>query len=144
MNTINIALSQLELCPEDRARIDTLNKALGLLIAQLEGLVAAAESKGLIETQVVEETIYEPETAPELPQDTPEEVEQPETQPEPENAQDAPTVTHEDIRNKYIALCGIGKKDAARDIIKAYADNVPDLPESALPEVLGKLTALEG
>lgn len=128
---------------EDRARID---KLIGLL----EGLNAAAEAKGLVETKVVEEVILEPET----PQEASQEVVEEQTPTEPEKAQDepqeakteapAPTVTKQDILQKVIALCGAGKKAEAKDIITTYADSVSDLPNSALVEVWDKLTALEG
>lgn len=143
MNNITI-----ELCQEDRARIDILNKALGLLTAQLEGINAAAEAKGLIEDKVVETDIIlskaltTPDTTPELPQETPEPVEQEQTPPETENAQDEPTVTKQDIQQKVIELVGKGKKAEARDVITTYADSVTGLPEDALAEVWDKLTAL--
>lgn len=58
--------------------------------------------------------------------------------------QETPTVTKQDILQKVIALCGIGKKAETKDIITTYADSVSDLPDSALMEVWNKLIALEG
>ena len=152
MNNITIALDV-----EDRIRIDKLNTnltilnaALGAVIGHLEGVNAAAEKKGLIETVEVEEVIHVPgqvsideETAQE-PQEAPEPVEEVTTPPAPETVQDEPTVTKQDIQQKVIALVGKGMKAAVRDIITAYADNVSGLPDSTLNEVWKKLTALEG
>jgi hypothetical protein len=160
MNNITI-----ELCQEDRARLDTLNKALAILTGQLEGINAANEAKGLIETKVVEETIYEPEAAQlpgqmslhelatETPQEAPEEVEQPDTQPEPETAQDEPqaaeeaaskqTYTVEDVRAKAKELTAAGKRAAAKAIVNEYAASITDLPADKCDEVMARLTALE-
>lgn len=138
MNNITINLSA-----EDRARIDTLNTALGMLISHLEGVNAANEAKGLIETKEVDEVIYTPDTAAETPAEAPQEVVEEQTPPAEEIAQDEPTVTKQDILQKVIELCGKGKKAEAKNIITTYADSVSDLPDSALTEVWDKLTALE-
>lgn len=162
MNNINICLDV-----EDRIRIDKLNTnltilnaALGAVIGHLEGVNAANEKKGLIETVEVEEVIHVPgqvsfddETAQE-PAEAPQEVVEeqtpsaPETvQNEPQEAKDdepAPTVTKQDIQQKVIELVGKGKKAEVRDIITTYADNVSGLPDSTLVEVWDKLIALEG
>ena len=152
MNNITIALDV-----EDRIRIDKLNanltilnKALAMLTGQLEGINAANEKKGLIETVEVEEVIHVPgqvsidEEATQEPQEAPEPVEAVTTPPAEENAQDEPTVTKQDIQQKVIELVGKGKKAEVRDIITTYADNVSGLPDSALNEVWKKLIALEG
>ena len=143
MNNITI-----ELCQEDRIRIDTLNRALGILTGQLEGINAALEAKGLIETVEVEEVIHVPgqvsidEETPQEPQEAPQEVVEVTTPPAEENAQDEPTVTKQDIQQKVIELVGKGKKAEVRDIITAYADNVSGLPDSTLNEVWKNLIAL--
>lgn len=174
MNNINITVN---LSQEDRLRIDKLNTnltilkaALGAVIGHLEGVNAANEKKGLIQTEVVEEVIHVPGPTsfphipvlniPEKPiadaqqaQEAPQEVVEEQTPTTTENAQNepqevetatpAPTVTKQDILQKVIALCGKGKKAEAKDIITTYADSVSDLPDSALTEVWDKLTALE-
>ena len=146
MNNITIALDV-----EDRIRIDKLNtnltilnKALAMLAGQLEGVNAANEAKGLIETVEVEEVISTPDTSTELPQEAPQEVVEEQTPPAEENARDEPTVTKQDIQQKVIELVGKGKKAEVRDIITTYADNVSGLPDDTLNEVWKKLTALEG
>ena len=98
-NTINVTIPAIELCQEDRLRLD---KLIGLL----EGLNVAAEAQGLIERKVVEEIIYAPDPAPETPQEAPEPVEQEQTPLETENTQDepsAPTYTVEDVRAKAMS-----------------------------------------
>lgn len=161
MNNITI-----ELCREDRIRIDALNghlsilnKALALISGQLEGINAANEKKGLIETVETDEVIHVPgqvsideETADlwdtrdlhQEPAEAPQEVVEEQTPPAPETVQNEPTVTKNDIQQKVIELVGKGLKAAVRDIITTYADNVSGLPDSALVEVWDKLTALEG
>lgn len=145
MNNITI-----ELCQEDRIRIDTLNRGLGLIAGLLEGINAANEAKGLIHTEVVDEVIHVPgqvsideETAQE-PAEAPQEVVEEQTPPAPETVQDEPTVTKNDIQQKVIELVGKGMKAAVRDIITTYADNVSGLPDCTLNEVWDKLIALEG
>ena len=140
MNNITISLDV-----EDRIRIDKLNTnltilnaTLGAVIGHLEGVNAANEKKGLIQTVEVDEVITQ-----EL-QEAPEPVEEVTTPPAEENAQDEPTVTKNDIQQKVIELVGKGMKAAVRDIITTYADNVSGLPDSTLNEVYGKLKALEG
>lgn len=155
MNNITI-----ELCKEDRDRLDILNKALAMLTGQLEGINAALEAKGIIETVVTEEVIHVPgqvsidELVAQEPQEAPEPVE--EVQPLPitvtvldepvecDTAAPVPSVTKQDILAKVIELCGKGKKAEAKDVITTYADSVSDLPDSALVEVWDKLVALEG
>lgn len=153
MNNITIALDV-----EDRIRIDKLNtnltilnKALAMLAGQLEGVNAANEAKGLIETVEVDEPISTPDTKPwdtrdlhQEPQEAPQEVVEEQTPLAEENAQDEPTVTKQDIQQKVIELVGKGKKAEVRDIITTYADNVSGLPDDTLNEVWKKLTALEG
>lgn len=125
----------IELCAEDRARLDRLTAAL-----------EAARTPVIIEETIAEPEDYDTlETAPELPQEAPEPVEEVQTTPqETETVEKEPTVTRQDILQKVIALCGAGKKAEAKAIITTYADSVSDLPDSALVEAWDKLCALEG
>lgn len=143
MNNITI-----ELCKEDRFRLDTLNAALTLIVDRLDGINAANEAKGLIETKVVDEPIsndlWDTQGLHQDVAEAPQEVVEEQTPPAEEIAQDEPTVTKPDILAKVIELCGKGKKAEAKDVITTYADSVSDLPDSALAEVWDKLIALEG
>ena len=97
----------------------------------------------------------EADTAPaELPQKPTEEPTQPVTPPEEEKpeetapelpeAEEPPTASRSDVQRKVVELSGAGKKEAVRDIVKAYADRVSAIPEEKLGDVYAKLSALEG
>ncbi len=145
MNTITI-----ELCKEDRARLDAILKALenrpnceGCVsaamdmskAAQAEIDAAKAEAKAETPTNNPPEPEKPVEKAAEHPLDTP-----PFEMDEPE----APKVDREDVRRKVVELCAAGKKEEVKEIVKAYADAVKDIPEDKLAEVLEKLNKLEG
>lgn len=123
----------IELCAEDRARLDRLTAAL-----------EAARTPVVTEENLFELADYEtPEPVKE--EQTPQETATVQNAPtEAELVHVVPTVTKQDILQKVIALCGAGKKAEAKDVITTYADSVSDLPESALAEVWDKLIALEG
>ena len=136
-NTITI-----ELCKEDRLRLDELICFAGLIVSELKSTNAPVIMKQ-------EATAEEPQDA----QDAPEEEEAPAPrcldvimpQPEPE-PETEPTVTLDQIRQKVTALLADAtKKVAVRDIVKAYAPNVTGLSNCAdkWPEIWDKLTALE-
>ena len=164
MNTITI-----ELCAEDRARLDKIIERLSGLkpdcnaCAQSAMAAAAAATAKQSHVLTPEELpahtfgaeFYKDQNAPQEPakadlEETafpPEEV-----SPFPENKDEdkaneeepAPAVTVADIQKKVVALAAAGKKDAVRDIVKAYADRVSLIPEDKRAEVFKKLTALEG
>lgn len=129
----------IELCAEDRARLDRLTAAL-----------EAARTPVIIEETIAEPEEYATlETSPETPQkaDEADKVETTPTEPEtPKKAEEpaAPEVTAEDIRNKYMSLATTPKKAQAHALIKSYAERVSDIPADKRAEVLEKLTALEG
>lgn len=135
MNTITI-----ELCTEDRARLDAILEALQKASPRCDNCV-----------KLVNDLCNAKGSAPEAPQ-APAEEEPTNTQPEPEkpteakpeNESTAPEVTVEDIRSKVLQLTGAGKKDEVRAIVKEYAEKVGDIPADKRAEVLKRLTALEG
>jgi hypothetical protein len=157
-NSININCSPIELCQEDRLRIDILNKALAILTGQMEGINAALVAKGLIETVEVDEPITtDLWDARELHQEAaeaPEPVEQEQTPTATENAQDepqegkdeapTPKYTVEDVRAKAMDLMRAGKRAEAKAIVNEYAKNITDLPADKCDEVMARLIALEG
>ena len=125
MNRITI-----ELCAEDRARIDRLTEAL----------------EGQARGYVLSETLSAPEPVePEQPENVqaPEE-EAPAPAVEAPAAPEAPSVTKPDVQRKVVELSAAGKKAEVREIITAYATKVSDIPEDKVAEVWQKLTALEG
>jgi hypothetical protein len=134
-NTITI-----ELCAEDRARLNKLAAALEKRAAQADltlsgagitigAVQAAAEPQEAAEEEAPQESTQEPES------DAPaEKVE--------------PTVTLEQIQQKVVQLAAAGadKKAKVREIINAYGTKVSDLKDQPekWDEVWQKLTALEG
>lgn len=125
MNTITI-----ELCQEDRNRLDTLI-ALGLELA----------GKHLTETAPV--APYEAADA------APEVAAAVTTPPEPEKPVEAvqeaaaPKYKMTDVQQLVVALSAAGKKEQVREIVKAYAERVTLIPEDKLDEVMDKLQALD-
>lgn len=138
-NTITI-----ELCAEDRARLDKIIEGLSNLTAPAITIVTQKVEAPAEETTVPQEAT---ETHTDENVTSAEEVA---SQPEP--VEDIPTqmkplVTHDMIRQKVTQLMASGdpqKKDATRNIVKAYANNVTSLPQDKWPEIWDKLTALEG
>lgn len=111
MNTITI-----QLCEEDRARLDHIIEGLRFLANQEAEVAPTEEPK--------------PEPKPE-----------PISEPIKEETQ---TITAADVQAKVISLVQTGKKDEVKTIITAYAPRVGEIPEDKLVEVMDKLKALEG
>lgn len=129
----------IELCAEDRARLDRLTAALES--ANKPKIIAE-------ETIVTLEDYGTPETATETPQKADEADGVQTTQPETETPKEVekpatPTATVEDLRSKYMSLAATPKREQARMLIKLYAEKISDIPEDKRDEVLEKLTALE-
>lgn len=132
MNEIKVTL---ELCAEDRKRLDDI----------LEGLVRRCDSCMELVTQapVKAEEPDRNEQESEKPVDgkpTPAEYEAPAT----ESQEEVPAVKREDIQKLVVTLSAADKKDQVREIVKAYADKVSTIPEDKLHEVFMRLSALEG
>ncbi len=167
MNNITI-----ELCAEDRARIDKLITALEnvtpkLAITKLnEGDPGYTPHEEKAPTQKKVSTAAEAvqamkdfaEKAEKTSQDAQEEThplqptapwdEQPATGEKTAPAEEKkPAVTNEQIQQKVMQLAvadGGSKKAQVREIVNAYAKKVSDIPEDKWVEVWGKMTALEG
>lgn len=147
----------IELCAEDRARLDRLAEAMerrncgscvqsaleykAAVQDDVQKKLAEAMAKASEPTETPKNTTEEAE-APTLP-NTPPEEEKPTAK---EDAPAEPTVTLEQIQQKVVQLAagnGGTKKAKVREIINAYAKKVSDLPEDKWSEVWDKLTALE-
>ena len=129
-------LITIELCTEDRARIDRLTEALEAMAKNQPRQLFALD----LGTTPAEGIEIEPQEL---------ETEEPtNTQPEPETTteveKEAPVVTVEDIRSKVLALTAAGKKEEVKTIVNTYAPRVGEIPAEKYAEVLEKLTALEG
>ena len=133
MNMITI-----ELCQEDRARLDRIIGAL----EQTQTMTAVAP--------IVEQEVPQPEAKEEpIPdtevQETIEEVvEEGKEEVTPELAEEpALFVTHSDIQKKVVTLSAAGKKEAVREIVTKYANRVSAIPAEHTAEVWTQLAALE-
>ena len=164
-NTITI-----ELCAEDRARLDKLtaalekrscdgcvNSALAWAEQIVKGQVPAPEKatepdevqKALAETLAkAEGTVEAPKNAPEeaevsTPTTAPQNEEEPKKE-EPTEPQPTKTVDRAELRAKVIELSAKGFKEQVKEIVRAYAQTVTDVPEDKITECYGRLEALEG
>ena len=148
MNTINVTV---ELCQEDRKRLDELIAFAGIIVGELK-----TNNAPIIMEQKVEAPAEEPTAPQEAPNlevvesDHPVDAVPPHAEPQDVEPAEAPkpTVTLDQIRQKITVLMAAGgdKKTGARDIVKSYAPNVTGLKEheDKWPEIWDKLTALEG
>ena len=130
----------IELCTEDRARLDKIIEALEKAKPRCENCVKLV--KDICDVKNNGETANESEDV-----ETPEQTQpENETPPQAKNEDDteAPEVTVDDIRSKVLALTAAGKKEELKAIVKEYAPKVSEIPEDKLAEVLDKLNALEG
>lgn len=138
MNNINVTI---ELCAEDRARLDNLTKAI-------EALTPVKPSHDLALAPVKQEEPKQEAPKKEEPkQESPAQVE-PTPTPEPEKPAAAPApwdeVTTAELQSKVVKLVSAGKKDEARGIVMEYAKSVSDIPAEKRAEVMERLSALEG
>lgn len=148
----------IELCAEDRARLDRLAEALERYPHKCESCAqgvadtVAAVVKATQETNTAEKAQEQPteptkEDAPATATAT-----APATEEMPAAAdlpweEPAPTVTLAQIQQKVVQLAAGAdavKKAAVRAIIHDYAEKVSDLPEDKWSEVWKRLAALEG
>ena len=110
MNTITI-----ELCKEDRKRLDDILTALAVAILKPEEVNKARA-----------ELAAETKEAPK------------------EESPVSPSVTRADIQQLVVELSAAGKKGEVKDIITAYAPRVSGIPEDKFVEVWQKLSSIEG
>lgn len=133
----------IELCAEDRARLDHINVNLTELIMRVMG--NGAPDMGEVLRQAAPELAgklaeQHPVTEPfqELPKAEPVPFERPAPKPE------APQYKLEDIQQKVVALSAGGKKAEVREIVKSYAEKVSAIPADKFGEVMARLAGLEG
>ena len=158
MNTITI-----ELCAEDRARLDAILDVLkGFKAPSCDGCIKSA-------LEYVDAAVQE---AKKQPQEAPKDKEQQEIEerlkaamakasepapvaPAPEDdlpwgdpgaqtPEPAPDVSISELQGLVIQLAKSGKKAEARDIVKAYAERLTEIPPEKYGEVFAKLKELEG
>lgn len=139
MNNINVTI---ELCAEDRARLDNILGALqGLTVTPCIEADAAAPIKALPQEAPAP---VQPEQAIPKPVEPAAQIPAEPVAPAPEKTEEAPEVTTAELQSKVVQLVGAGKKDATRAIVLEYAKSVGEIPAEKRAEVLGRLKALEG
>lgn len=121
----------IELCAEDRQRIDELIAFAGLIASEMK-----SNKPGL---RIVQ-------TAEEHPVDAVAPHGEPEPVADPEPAEKVYQVTKADIMAKVQALAAPNnpKREQAKAIVKSYGAKVSDIPEDKYSEVMDKLVELEG
>lgn len=140
----------IELCQEDRKRLDELIAFAGLLVGEIK-------SRGPVTMQTTEApkaidfipgrgvALSEPEQpAPEI--NHPADILPPHGDPEPAAEPEKPKYTKDDIQAKVrkLAAPGSSKRLEAKAIVQAYAAKVSDIPADKYDEVMAKLIELEG
>lgn len=125
MNTITI-----ELCAEDRARLDAILDALNNGRSCEKCVDSVAQYAAAAATSATQTNEEEPAN-----------VETPAAENEQESA---PEVKREDVQSLVVTLSAANKKAEVRAIVKEYADRVSAIPEDKLSEVWAKLKVLEG
>lgn len=158
-NTITI-----ELCAEDRARLDRLAEALErktcdkCVATAMEFAKLRMEPKPETDPvqQALAETLAKAEEPVEAPKNATEEAESstPSTTPTEEEKATAeePTtppivempVGRAELRAKVIELSAKGLKEQVKEIVREYAQTVTDIPEDRVSECYMRLANLEG
>ena len=148
-NTITI-----ELCTEDRARIDRLTaalerKACDKCVSTALEVMSANQQRPAEPDPIQEalaETLDKATKAQESPENSAGETEAPPltTTPQAEEKPTAGEPAQKDIRALYVKLSASGKKKEAQAIILPYATAITAIPDDKCPEIYEKLIALEG
>lgn len=138
MNTITI-----ELCAEDRARLDAILEALQHrpdcknCVRGVTTYVAAALGEAAPEDKHEAQEALTPkfeEVQVETPFDEPEHFSAPVEAVKP--------VKRKDVQSLVATLSAAGKKAEVREIVTTFADRVSEIPESAIPTVYERLSKL--
>ena len=132
MSVPNNITMTIELCAEDRARLDNI----------LAALAGGQTCKCAESPAPVTEAAPVTETAPAVEVYTPE-AESPAEAAETPKTEARYTPSFDELQRKVLALIAAGKKPAVREIVKSYAVKVSDIPEVKLAEAWERLTALE-
>ncbi len=152
----------IELCAEDRARLDRLAEAMErktcdrCVTTAMEYIktataqasepdpIAEAAKKALGLTDATESPVEPPEEAKAESEATAPPEEETPTAETPTQPTTEKKVDRAELRAKVIELSAKGLKEQTRDIIRAYAQTVTAVPEDKVTECYEKLVALEG
>lgn len=128
----------LELSADLQAKLDAilaLQERIDKVLAKIEGdnLTVMQDDQAILEAAKAEHPVIDP---------FPEPVE-PATEPEPEPP--TPAYTKDDVQAlvQKLAAASSDKREAAKAIVKSYAEKVSDLPAEKYPEIMDKLRELE-
>lgn len=132
-NTITI-----ELCKEDRQRLDDITGFLGWIVSELKSHPVVATAPQETPEPSAPEILHPADILP--PHGEPEPV-APVEAPEPE----LPKYTKEDIQAKVQSMAGPGnpKREQAKAIVQSYGKKVSDIPEDKRTEAMLRLIELE-
>ena len=146
----------IELCAEDRARLDRLADALDrmacekvhdpnqLTIDDAQKALAEAMARASTPTEKPTEAAGEAKPSP-ASIDHPVDETTPWEAPAPAE-EEKPTITQEQLQQRVTQMAAANNgalKTKVREIVQAYAKKVSDVPEDKRAEVWDKLTALE-
>ena len=136
----------IELCAEDRARLDRLAEALERRACDkcVSTAVECTQPTHEPKTEPVPQATTEPLPEEIIQVDPPQSLEDPTPIEEPAAAPIAPTVDRAELRAKVIELSAKGLKEQTRDIIRSYAQTVTTVPDDKVAECYAQLMALEG
>ena len=131
----------IELCEEDRKRLD----GLFLMAAEIVN-----ELKSLTPVQVYgpteENTEHPVDTVGHFEQPEPEAEPEPAAEPEPVAEPELPQYSKADVLAlvQKLAAPNSPNREQAKAIVKSYGSKVSDIPEDKYDEVMAKLAELEG
>lgn len=144
MNNITLTV---ELCAEDRARLDNILAALQKSPLERAGDAVGkmGEAVKAMAAKVSAPAPEAPAPAEELPfEPEPKKQEAPAPAPEPKPAEAVPEVDTATLQSKVVQLVNAGKRDEAKAIILEYAPCVSQVPAEKRAEALARLNKLEG
>lgn len=136
----------IELCAEDRARLDRLAEALEKscsvkTVEQTDDPVEKALKAALDRASKAPESRAET-TDEQTPTTTPQTEEKP-TREETEPTAPIKNVTRAELGAKVREMMTKGFKEQTKEIVKSYAPTVPGVPEDKVAECYARLVALE-
>lgn len=128
----------IELCQEDRQRIDELIAFAGLIAGEMKG--RAPSSVSLTDNGITVNYDTHENAAP--AEEHPVDAVSPHADPEPE----PPKYTKADVQAKVQKMAGPNspKREQVKALVKSYGTKISDIPEDKYDEVMAKLAELEG
>ena len=132
----------IELCQEDRQRIDELIAFAGLIAGEMKGRAPSSVSLTGDGITVNYDTPENAAAAEEHPVD----AVSPHADPEPVAESERPKYTKADVQAKVQKMAGPNspKREQVKALVKSYGAKISDIPEDKYDEVMAKLAELEG